>query len=339
MLKGKHILFISPSFFNYEKALVNAMEENGAQVDFFDERPSNSFWTKGLVRVNPNLIEKKIENYYQQILNQARIKTYDYFLLIKGESIPYSFLEAFTKEQAQAKRIFYMYDSFAEYPKFEKLLPYFHKNISFEYRDTKAYNLQFRPLFYLEDYEQEPREREKEYDFCFIGSAHTDRYLVGEKLRKEAEKLNLKAFLYYYAPSKMMFYLKRLFDKNLKAFDVKKLSYEKLSHSDILEIYAQSKAVLDINKPFQFGLSMRSFEALVSGNKLITTNHEIKEYEFYSPERILVIDREKPVLEAAFFESEFIPLTSEEKSYLSINQWLEDVFLNEEIDFPMRENR
>ena len=302
MLKGKRILFISPSFFNYEKALLNAMEENGAQVDFFDERPSNSFWIKGLVRVNPNLIEKKIQAYYQQILNQAKNKTYDYFLLVKGESIPYSFLEAFTKEQAQAKRIFYMYDSFAEYPKFEKLLPYFHKNISFEYRDTKAYNLQFRPLFYLEDYEQDSQERVIKYDFCFIGSAHTDRYLVGEKLRKEAKKLNLKAFLYYYAPSKMMFYLKRLFDKNLKAFDVKKLSYEKLSHSDILEIYSQSKAVLDINKPFQFGLSMRSFEALVSGNKLITTNQEIKEYDFYSPERILVIDREKPVVEAAFFE-------------------------------------
>ena len=46
--------------------------------------------------------------------------------------------------------------------------------------------------------------------------------------------------------------------------------------NDIVSLYKESEVILDINHPGQNGLTMRTFEALGAGKKLITTNTEIK---------------------------------------------------------------
>jgi len=331
--QGKKILFISPSFFNYEKAIKNKLQEQGAVVDFYDERPSNSIWTKGVIRVNPKIYKKYIEGYYKTILEQIQNTEYDYFLLIKGESIPFTFLDTFIENHPHTTRIFYVYDTVNEYPRFKELYPYFNKSITFEPSDAKSYPFLFRPLFHLENYQETQFQKSYTYDVAFIGSAHTDRYIVGEKVRKACSELDLKTYLYYYSPSKSVYYFKRLFDENLKKFDVQKLSFKKLSHTEILKVYQNSFSVLDINKPFQFGLSMRTFEALASRRKIITTNHEIRHYPFYNPQNILIINRENIELNPRFFTTQFEELDTEALHKLSLDSWLEDVFLNENIDY------
>ena len=50
-LQGKKILLLSANFFDYEKAIVNRLKEFSAEVDFYNERPSNSVFTKGILFV------------------------------------------------------------------------------------------------------------------------------------------------------------------------------------------------------------------------------------------------------------------------------------------------
>lgn len=331
--QGKRILFISPSFFNYEEAIKNRLLEQGAVVDYFDERPSNSIWTKGIIRVNPKLYKKQIEKYYQAIQEKIKDTKYDYFLLIKGESIPFTFLDFFKTCHPNTQRIFYMYDTVEEYPRFKELIPHFNKSITFERSDAKAYSLLFRPLFYLKDYQKTQDSTSPIYDVVFIGTAHSDRYSIGEKLNEICSNMGLKTYLYYYSPSKLAYYFLRLFDKNLKKFDIKKLSFKKLSHIEISEVYQNSFSVLDINKPFQFGLSMRTFEALASGKKILTTNQEIKHYPIYDPQNIWIMDRDKIELHPDFFKTEFKQLDSKALYKMSMDSWLEDVILKEKIDY------
>ena len=56
-LKNKRILFLCPLFFNYHKKIIKAMESLGAEVDYFDERPSNTVLSKALLRINRNLVK------------------------------------------------------------------------------------------------------------------------------------------------------------------------------------------------------------------------------------------------------------------------------------------
>jgi|GEM_PF-6099694 len=48
--EGKKILFIALKFFGYEKEIEQALLRMGAQVDFYDDRPKNTFVYKALIQ-------------------------------------------------------------------------------------------------------------------------------------------------------------------------------------------------------------------------------------------------------------------------------------------------
>ena len=67
------------------------------------------------------------------------------------------------------------------------------------------------------------------------------------------------------------------------------MSFKSLSSNEIVSYYDRSNIVLDISHPGQSGLTMRTFETIGAGKKLITTNADIKNYPFYNPENIFNI--------------------------------------------------
>ena len=332
-LEGKKILFVSANFFGYEKAIANRLRELGAEVDFYNERPSDSVLSKGIIRVNKNFYFKKIKSYYQKILKETGQRNYVFFLLIKGETIPLFFLKNFKQDHPSAKMIYYSYDAVQEYPKFLKLYSYFDQNFTFEPKDAHQYNLHFRPLFFLTDYQQTTEDLSIKNDVVFIGSAHTDRYLIGEKVKEICATKNLKTYFYYYAQSKAAFLLKKVFDQNLKKFDLKKLSFKKLKHSEIAEIYSQSRSVLDINKPFQDGLTMRTFETLALGKKLLTTNSDISNYPFYDAENIMILNRNQIEIDAEFFKSDFKKIDPKTLGMMTLDSWISCLFVKNQDDY------
>lgn len=333
-LKDKKILFLSVSFFKYERAIAKRLIEIGADVDFYDERPSNSNFSKGIIRLNKKLYQSQITKYYNDIVSEIQHKKYDYFLLIKGEAIPVFFLEKIRELNPDMEMIYYNFDPLKEYPNLISNLKYFDKKITFEYDDSVTYGLNFRPLFYLDEYKSlHQNSKAPEYDIVFIGSAHTDRYVVGEQVKAKAESLQLKTFFYYYAMGKIAFRIKKLIDKNLKKFDNNKLSFEKLSHQQIIDYYQKSGSVLDINKPFQYGLTIRTFEVLASGRKLITTNTDIKNYPFYNSKNIWVLDRDNIQLEQDFFKTDFEPLDEKTLYMMSLDSFIECLFIQNQDEY------
>ncbi len=52
-------------------------------------------------------------------------------------------------------------------------------------------------------------------------------------------------------------------------------------------------------------MTIRTIEALACGNKIITTNETIKEYDFYNPNNIWIIDRKSPYIDPEFILSPY----------------------------------
>ena len=92
-LKGKKILFFSVQTFNLEKDIVKQLEKHGALVTYFDERPANNNFTKGIIRINRNFLKNRIKKYYRKIFNSIKNEKFDYLLVNRGEVIPQDFLE------------------------------------------------------------------------------------------------------------------------------------------------------------------------------------------------------------------------------------------------------
>lgn len=336
-LNNKNILFISVSFFSYEKLIKKKLEERGANVDFFDERPSNSIFVKGLIRIKRDVYTLQIKNYYDNILKNINCKSYDFFLLIKGEVIPLYFIKKLKELNPSIVMIYYNFDSFYNNPKALDFLELFNKKFTFDTEDAVKYKMQFRPLFYSDDYKKlrmEKKDTNKKFDISFIGTAHSDRYLISESVKIESGKLDLKHFAYYYSQGKMVYFYKKIFDNSFKKFDYKKLSFISLTHEQIINIYRNSDYILDINHPGQKGLTMRTFETLGSGKKLITTNKEIQKYKIYHSGNILILDRDNVRLNPEFFDKPVSKFDDESLYAMSLDGWIDDLFfLDRNIDY------
>ncbi|UWZ93079.1 lipopolysaccharide biosynthesis protein [[Pasteurella] aerogenes] len=329
MLRNKNILFISVKFFNYEKHIKNELLSLGAKVDWFDERPSNTFLSKVIIRLKKGFYSAKINKYYNEIIDKIKHKQYDYFFLIKGEVVPAFFLEFLKKNNPNINLIYYTWDSFANNKNALTNLVYFDKKFTFDSADAKKYNIAFRPLFFINDYAGLEHIEPLQYDIAFIGTSHSDRYSISEKCHDWCNKHQCRMYTFYYSPSRILFWLKRLFDVNFKQFDPKKISFQGLSHQDIIDIYKNSKCILDINHPNQAGLTMRTFEVLGAGKKLITTNKEILKYPFYNMSNIFILDRNKPEVDEIFLNSPSSQIDQEVFFSMSIRGWVLELFIGE----------
>lgn len=324
-LSDKNILMLSPKFFGYEKEIQRALKLLGAQVTWFDERPSNSFLTKVTIRLNKKIIRRKIERYYEDILRQLILKKsrFDYLLIISPEALSAELLNRFRSNFKEAKFIIYMWDSLANKEALE-LLPLADKVLTFDANDAIKYNLIFRPLFYTDSYKFS--NRKYLYDLLFIGTAHSDRYdLVKRLLLQLPSDFGVKT--YFFLSSRTLYWTKKIFDPDFRRIKYSDVSFTALSHSENSNLMHGAKIILDINHPKQSGLTMRTLETLGAQKKLITTNLNIVDYDFYDPNNIFVLDRKEPFIPIEFLINEFNPSSPFILSKYSINGWIEELFL------------
>ena len=331
-ISGKKVLFFSVQTFNLEIEIKRKMEEIGAVVTYYDERPANNNFTKGIIRLKRSLYQKKIDAYYKKILTQIESIKFDFLFVNRGEVITAEFLTRFRELQPQCELIFFTWDSFTNHTHPTTILKFFHKRFTFDLEDAVQYNIGFRPLFFLDRYKEikESATQNYKYDLLFLGTAHSDRYLISSKISEWCEKKGLKTFTFYYMHSKAVYLYQKTFDKSFKKFDVKKLSFKSLSTGEIVDLYKNSNTILDINHPGQKGLTMRTLEAIGAGKKIITTNAEIKKYPFYHQDLFYIIDRNNINLKESFFKNK--PIAIDEELYIkcSIEGWLSDIFLRGE---------
>jgi hypothetical protein len=330
MLKGSNILFISVKTFNYEQYIVEKLEELGSNVLFFDERPNNSVFAKGLIRIKKSLYSYQISKYYNQILDKIKNKNFDYLFVIKGEVIPEFFIRSFKKMNSSAILIYYTWDSFKNNPNGLNIESYFDKKFSFDPIDASKYNLNFRPLFYIDEYKKIKNEInnniKNKYQVLFVGTAHSDRYTISQNVSNWCRLNKISYYNYYYISNIFVFLIKKIFDKSFKKFRLNEMSYLPLKINDLFKLYSESNVILDINHPDQDGLTMRTFEALGSGKKIITTNKNIEKYVFFNPNNILVISRNQKQLPLYFFNQKFEDYDDSLNLSMSLQGWLISIF-------------
>jgi len=328
-LRGKKVLLIAAKLFNYENEIKNELEKLGAKVTFYDQRPSNDFFTKVLIRFNFKLlIGKKINHYYKQIIETNANINYDYIFLVSPESIGKNNLLKLKKTQPNSNVIIYMWDSIKNKKQALELLPYADKFFTFDSND-KSINqkIEFLPLFYIRDYENISDDKDTlTYDVAFIGTVHSDRYKIIKQVEEQLKHHNLKTFSYFYSPSKILFFFQKLFKKDFRTIQWSDVSFESLNKKDVVEIIKQSKAIVDIQHPLQSGLTMRTIEILGAKRKLLTTNQNIKDYDFFNENNIYIINRNHINLNINFFIKPYKELNKNLYKKYSITEWLYSIF-------------
>jgi hypothetical protein len=146
---------------------------------------------------------------------------------------------------------------------------------------------------------------------AFIGTAHSVRPRVIKTIEKQCEQMGKKCFHYFYSPHILVYLLNKITNKDYKFISLKEVNFKGLSAKEVCEIYGASQCVLDIEHPRQKGTTTRPVEMLPMKKKIITTNTHVKDFDFYSENNFLIIDRDNPQINEEFFESPYIEASKE----------------------------
>jgi protein CpsH len=323
---GKKILFFSPAFFGYEYKIAQKMRNLGAEVDYYDVRSVYGAFARALLKVSPALFHKRSLKYYKNIIEQNRLKNYDYIVIIKGDMTPIPILKEMRKVYDRAKFVLYLWDSIENIPNISSKFDYFDRLLTFDLNDAKE-NTQFifRPLFYGDDYISHDVSSKAKYDLAFLGTIHSDRYKILKKINQFSKENNLSAFYFAYLQSKFIYYYYKL--TRAEYFNVNQyfFSFKKMDSVSIAKVISESNVIIDIEHPKQTGLTMRTIEMIGMQKKLLTTNSSIKNYDFYNKQNIYIIDRNVSKLDIDFFNTPYKPLDRHIYKKYSLEQWVLDV--------------
>lgn len=325
-IERKRILFFSPAFFKYENMIADKMREMGAVVDMYDVRSVTSARDRALLKISPAIFRKRTLQYYEGIIEVNKNKDYDYILIVKCDMTPISILEKFRKVYPNAKLCLYLWDSIENIPGVTGKFKYFDTLHSFDTNDCAKYSvLKFRPLFFGDQFRKEHHEGSYKYDISFLGTIHSDRYAVIKQVQQIAEKKGLKCYWFLYLQSKFIYKFYKLTKKEFRSANESVFSFDKMSSEDIAKVVDESRIILDIQHPKQTGLTMRTIEMIGMNKKLITTNESIREYDFFNPNNMVVIDRKNVFIPNDFWDSTYITLSSEIYESYSLKSWILEV--------------
>jgi len=309
-MKGK-LLFICTAHYDLYKIFEDGFKKySGCEVQTVlykkykyksaGERITN-FLSK--VFLNKNLKRIKGSEQYLEGLDDH----YDYLVMICPEMVLPQHLTQLTEKAT--KTIVYYWDGFDHFPQAIPTIKYFQHAFTFEPLDAKKYNINFITNFYF----YKDRETNYEYDLFFLAS-YDMRYPLIAKIAKSLEAQNKTVLIKQYAKKKPK--LKEDIPAGIEFID------QFISFEATKEFMRKSRLILDIHKDIQHGLSFRVFEAMGLGKKLITTNADILNYDFYNPNNIFVWTDETESLPSDFLATPYEELPEAIYNKYSQENWV-----------------
>ena len=333
-MQGQRILFIGPRTFGYENEIQAEIRRSGGKVVWYDDRPASISLVKALIRTYPALLAPLSDAYFDGILNREEGNQYDVVFIIKGEALSLQRLQRFRNSQKDARFIYYTWDSLKNFKNSHEKLLLFDKAYSFDrFNCLLEPRVKHLPLFYTRAYEwrvstMNERDLRRDIDLLFLGSLHSDRYSVVHNIWRSAKASapdeNLRTHFYY--QSRWVFLLRKIFDKEFAKIPWRDVEWLPLDTKRALSLNARSKVLIDVHHPLQTGLTMRTIEALGMQRKIITTNQDVENYDFYRPENILTVERSCPTISKEFLMEPYKTLDEEIYRRYSLREWLKEIF-------------
>ena len=316
MKEEKHLLFIAPYYYGFDDVVYFGLENysdynihritigNTYKYSNLYERIIN-FFSKTFL--NKNLKPQKLKKY--QIKKINNIDSYDILIINRPDILDNDVLNCAISKSKNSIALFW--DSLEKIQAQKERIQFFDKCFSFDIEDCVKYNLAKNNNFY---FVTETIEK-PEFDVFFFGTVD-NRIVKLEKILNKLSEIGLNVSAKLYDPTN-----KKISEPNSKIKYLDKIIPFKDSH-----IFNQNtKVILDLKHDNQTGLSFRPFEALGMKKKLITDNKQIKNYDFYNPNNICIIDENHLNIPDSFFNTPYQELPENIYSKYNLENWIQHI--------------
>lgn len=209
----------------------------------------------------------------------STIKSTDYSLFIRADLFDPTVIRKIIS--LSKENYAYQWDGMSRFPKIKELVSLFDKFYIFDKKDLNQKHITYPTTnFYFDCYENDFKSIIPKYDAFYIGS-------YDNRIKKLIE---ICEFLHSYG-LKLNIVLLCTPKKNLKKYPYITFIKKPFSYYDNIKMVNNSKMIIDIHhEKIHTGLSFRPFEALGYDKKIITSNKNIKNYDFYDAKNVFVIE-------------------------------------------------
>ncbi|WP_455058325.1 hypothetical protein [Jutongia sp.] len=318
MEEKRNILLFMTDFYGYHKDIVNEMKNQGWEVTWYQDKVKFSVWENVLSKLSDNHKKKKFMRYFDDVLKKEKNNKFDVILIVFGAGFMNGeHIEKLRRNFPDTKIVYYAWDSVSNFPVIKSLSKHADEAFSFDKDDCKKYNINFLPLFYVKK-DVYTETVEYKWDVSTVMSFYNKKS-QGLLLIMDVIPKNISKYLFIRLRNKSYSVYMRIV--NRVAFEKLKkyLTFNSLTREECLSVFKNSKAIMDCPVPNQNGLTMRTFEALALNRKLITTNINVKEYDFYCSDNIFVVDENTKEIPLEFFETPFNKTYSISEKYALSN--------------------
>ncbi|UOE38495.1 glycosyltransferase family protein [Chryseobacterium oryzae] len=319
------ICLISFDFWHYDEHIVARLKEKGVDAHHinigaythknFGARLKNTF---SKVFLGKNLKYQNRQNFIIDSLK--KIGKQDQILVINPEAIEertHEVIRSYTE-----RNIAYLYDSMRRNPA-EHILHFFDAVFSFDYEDVKKYG--FKKINNYNYLPYDPVENQNpELDLFYITSYDKTRIKRLKKLCENIKNSGIKFRAVIAGKKSWKKQLLQIFNKKYSRNLV--FRRKNIPQKQLPEYYRKSKAILDLQRDAQTGLSFRVFESMALEKKYITDNQDIKKYDFYNPANILILNSDFSNVEKSFFDNPYEKLPAEIYYKYTLDHWVTIVF-------------
>ncbi|RZJ36240.1 MAG: hypothetical protein EOO51_02485 [Flavobacterium sp.] len=311
-MQNRKILFITFDMSGYYDSIRTELESRFEKVAYYNTAKI-SFRYRNIFQRAQFFLSKifsgknlKRKYKYQSIISAEEAKTYDMALVIRPDVFTDGQLSALRKTTKNF--IAYYHDSISNIPRKKNVIRFFDRVYSYEKKDVAKYNLTFLPNFiYLE-----PQPTCLIPENCAFSVMSND-YRV-EILRKVARSLASSGMQYRFF----------VMDDKPKNDSLLTFIQKRMNNAEVITDIQNCKFIVDIHKfGIQDGLTFRVFEAMAYRRKLITTNANIKTYDFYDPNNIFVIENVNEVeIPRSFLESDYREIPPDIYRKYTVENWV-----------------
>jgi hypothetical protein len=296
----------------------------GYAVTWWDDRAQTSTWYKLAIRLLPTFTVRWSERAYLARLQQLDPISISHVLVVKGEGLSRRVVSEMRKTLVSASFGLYLWDGVANVKGVSTILSAFDSVATFDPVDANTFGWTFRPLFGRNISERQNTTPLATFDWCFIGTVHSDRHRVIHRLRQRYGR-QARSFVFCYFPSPLILFARWLTDWTLWLAPKGTLSTQAMTATEVAQIVECSRSVLDVEHPRQRGLTMRTIETLLAEKKLMTTNQFILESTLFEPSRVVVINRSKPEIPVNFLDTPYVAIPESLRTYYSCEGWASEL--------------
>ena len=316
-----NVCLISFDYWGFDQYIIKQLESKGVNashinlIDFKYRHPSllhrigNAF-NKLVFKKNI----KKIKRQEYVFGELDKLGPQDIILVIRPDLLDRKTHEAIRNKTKQY--IAYLYDSTKRFSVEHLLDGLFDKVFSFDKEDVNKYGFKhISNYIYLPKQEIKPQESFEHKVFIVISGDERLGTLNAIAGQLDSQHITYK-------------FIVRASRKPQGLNENIDYSREEIWYDRLMKYLDESEVFLDLIRHGHNGLSFRVFEAMAFQKKLITTNASVKNYDFYNPNNIMVIDADNPVIDPAFFKTPYQPLNDSIYNKYTIENWVETVFFN-----------